>query len=214
MEEKTKDKKDGMGWIIVYIILFIAFIGVGFAVNYVLHKDVIQEERTIDVNTLKSEVSEINELATLQYDYREVIDELRQTSAKIFKAKINTGKSGFIATFDGCIKAGVDLNQVDYDVKEPEKGTEDAPEVTVILPEATILSHEDDNPITLYEEGAKGSGTGDIRNRAIADKKAEKEKEFIASGNLDKAKVQAQDVISDFIHSLYGDDIVVKFEDK
>ena len=213
MEEKEKKKKGGMGWIIVYIILFIAFIGVGFAVNYVLPK-AVSEERKIDVSTLKSEVNEINELATLQYDYREVINELKDTSTKIFTAKINTGKSGFISTFDGCIKAGVDLNNVDYDVKNPEKGSDDAPIITISLPEAVILSHEDSNPETLYEEGINRSNIGSTRNKAIDNKKDEKEKEFIAAGNLDKAKVQAQDVITDFIHSVYGDDIVVQFEDK
>lgn len=211
MEEKEK-KKSGMGWIIVYVVLFLAFIGVGFAVNFVMPK-AITEERTIDVSTLKSEVCEINELATLQYDYREVINELKSTSTKIFTAKIDTGQSGFISTFDGSIKAGIDLNNVDYNVENPAKGSEDAPVITVSLPEAEILSHEDSNPDTLYEENVKGS-VGNIRNKAIADKKAEKEKEFIDAGNLDKAKVQAQDAITDFIHSVYGEDVVVKFEDK
>ncbi len=213
MEDEKKKKKGGMGWIIIYIILFIAFIGVGFAVNFVMPK-AISEERSIDVNTLKSEVSEINELATLQYDYREVIDQLKDTKANLFVTKVKTGKSGFISTFDGCIKAGVDLNQVDYDVKNPEEGSDAAPVITVSLPEATILSHEDSNPETLYEAGMNTSGVGNVRNKAIAEKKTEKEKEFIAAGNLDKAKAQAQDVIKDFIQSVYGNDVVVQFEDK
>ena len=213
MEEEKKKKKGGIGWIIIYIVLVIAFIGVGFAVNFVMPK-AITEERTIDVDTLKSEVSEINELATLQYDYREVLNELKNTSTKIFTAKINTGKSGFISTFDGCIKAGVDLNKVNYDIKNPEEGSDDSPVITVSLPEAVILSHEDSNPETLYEEGINRSSIGNSRNKAIDKKKDEKEKEFISAGNLDKAKVQAQDAITDFIHSVYGDDVVVEFEDK
>ena len=147
-EKRAKKKSGGFGWIIAYVIIFIVFIGVGFAVNFALPK-AVSEERTIDVNTLKSEVSEINELATFQYDYRDVLNELKETNTKIFSANIKTGKSGFIATFDGCIKAGVDLNQVEYDVKNPEKGSDNAPEVTVKLPKAVILSHEDFLILTL-----------------------------------------------------------------
>ena len=57
------------------------------------------------------------------------------------------------------------------------------------------------------------SGTRQLLKRKPK-KKKKKKKEFIAAGNLDKAKAQAQDVIKDFIQSVYGNDVVVQFEDK
>lgn len=190
------------GGVLLWIILFVVFIGVGFAVKTFM-PSTIEHERTIDVKTLKAEVKQINELATLQYDYRETIS----------KEKDGFMSTMFIGTFDGTIKAGIDLEKTDYEVQNPEEGTDDPPVVTVTIPEAKILSHEDSNPETLYEEGYKSKGVGDDRNKAIKEKKKQKEKEFIESGNLDEAKTKAEESITEFIHTAYGEDVVVNFED-
>ena len=208
-EGKKKKKEGGIGWIIIYIVVFIAFIGIGFAVSFVM-PHLITHERTIDVNMLKSEVKQINELATYQYDYRGTID---NTSSQKMIASISL-KKRFIMTFDGIIKAGINLNDVEYDVQKPAKGSDEPLVINVKIPEATILSHEDNNPKTVYEEGMKSEGIGQIRNAEIKKKKEAKEAEFISNGNLDKARGQAKEVIKDFIQSSYGDDIVVEFEDK
>ena len=158
---KEKKKKGGMGWIAAYVVLFLVFIGIGFAVRFAI-SNIIHDERTIDVSLLKSEVKQINELATYRYDYREIIDSV--TSKKKFVA-LSLNKR-FIMTFDGTIKAGIDLNDVDYEISNDNPVT-----VTVKIPEATILSHEDNNAKTVYEEGLKSEGLGQIRNSEIQKKK-------------------------------------------
>jgi hypothetical protein len=103
---------------------------------------------------------------------------------------------------------------VDYDIDKPEDASNEGAVVTVSIPEAKILSHEDMNPETLYEEGLNSSGLGKLRNNAIKEKKKAAEKKFISDGKLDEAKGQAKSAIEDFIHNVYGDDIEVEFKDK
>lgn len=200
MSKREEEKKSGS--MLLWVILFLVFIGVGFAAKTFVPTP-IDHERTIDVNLLRAEVQRIHELATMRYDYRE----------SITKEKNGFLSTMFIATFDGTIKAGIDLDEVEYDVQNPVTDSEDPPIVTVSVPDAKILSHEDYNPETLYQEGYKSEGLGKERNEAIKKKKKEKQNEFIKAGHLDEAKSQAEDAIAELIHSSYGDDVVVTFED-
>ena len=197
---KEKGSKKGSKSFIVWILLFLLFVGIGIAGKMYL-PSFMGHERTIDVETLKSEVKQINELASLQYDYRETI----QNKGNGFFDK------EFIATFDGRIKAGIDMENVKFEVQNNEK-EDSAPVVKVTIPEAKILSHEDSNPKTIYEEGWSANGLGDTRNEEIKDAKEKKQKEFIKNGMLEDAKAKAEENITDFIHTLYGDDVVVEYE--
>ena len=201
-QEKEKEKKRS-GGVLIWIILVVLAVGLGFGAKKLAPK-AVSHDRSIDVNVLSGEMKSINELATMQYDYKETIH----------KEKDGILSTMYIMTFDGTIKAGINMDDVELDVQNPPKDSEEPPVVNVAVPDATILSHEDDNPETIYYEGNKSKGLGEERNQQIKKKKAEKSKEFIKNGNLDKAKEQAEEVIEEFIHSSYGEDVVVNFEDK
>lgn len=104
------------------------------------------------------------------------------------------------------------MENVKFEVQNNEK-EDSAPVVKVTIPEAKILSHEDSNPKTIYEEGWSANGLGDTRNEEIKDAKEKKQKEFIKNGMLEDAKAKAEENITDFIHTLYGDDVVVEYEE-
>lgn len=198
--EEQKNTKKKKGGILKWVLLFIFFMAIGFAAKY-YGPSLIGEERTIETTQLRAEIKEINELITLKYSYREVIE----------KKDNSFFSETFIAVFDGTIKAGIDLDKVDYEV---ENGDSDSGRtVNVYIPKATILSHEDSGNKTIYEKGYKTKGIGELRNKYIKKKKAKKEKQFIANGKLEEAKDKAKEVISDFIHSAYGEDVVVNFTD-
>lgn len=198
--EEQKNRKKKKGGALKWILLFIIFIAIGFAAKY-FGPSLIGDERTIEVSLLKAEIKEINELATLKYSYREIIN---KQSNSFFSEK-------YIAVFDGTIKAGIDLNKVQYEAENDDSGS--SRKVDVYIPKATILSHEDSGYKTIYEKGYKTKGVGELRNKYIKEKKEKKEKQFIADGKLEEAKEKAEDNISDFIHSAYGEDVVVNFSD-
>lgn len=200
----NKEAKKSKGGFLLWIVLFIVFIGVGFAVKMLIPSP-ISSDVEIDVDTLKAEIKQINELATMQYDYREIV---QNEEKKAFSKKKATT---LIATFDGTIKAGIDMDNVQYEVKNPDPETDEPPVINVKVPDAKILSHEDYNHNTVYEEG---NAKAKKRNNLIKEKKKEKQRQFIKDGNLDEAKAQAEDAISDFIHDAYGEDVVVNFEDE
>lgn len=153
----------------------------------------------IETKTLKSELVKISELATYQKEYRETVT----------KEKDGLLSKRYFATFDGVIKAGINMENVDVSVNMSDE--DDSLVVDVTLPEAEILTHTDDNWEVVYEDGYQGKGIGDERNKIIKERKAKVEEKFIEEGGLDKASEKSKTVISDFIKTAYGDDVVVTF---
>ena len=192
MEKEKKKKKGGIiGW----IILLLVFTAAGYFVKMNLPS--MGHNTVIETQTLKSELVKISELATYQKEYRETIT----------KEKDGFFSQRYYATFDGVIKAGVNLENVDVSISDEEDKTV----VDVKLPEAEILTHTDDNWAVVYEDGYQGKGIGDERNDLIQERKKIVEDKFIEDGGLDKASEKAKKVIGDFIKTAYGDDVVVTF---
>lgn len=195
---QRKEKKKGSP-IILWLIIFVLFTGIGFFAKLYMPK-LISHERTIDVEELSGKIETIEEFATRQYDYRAVVR----------KDKDGFGSRMYIGTFDGTIKAGVNMAEADVEVINPSEDSEyDVPQVNVVLPKAEILSHEDYNPDTIYEEGFLGKELGAELNDLIKEQKKIKEKEAIEDGLLTKAENNAIDNITQFIMDIYGDDVVV-----
>ena len=193
--EKEKKKGGVIGW----ILLFLIFIAAGYLLKTQMMPG-IGNETVIETQTLKSELVKISELATYQKEYRETIE----------KEKDGFFSQRYFATYDGVIKAGINMENVDVTVKEPEeKGEKTVVDVT--LPDAEILNHTDENWEVVYEDGYQDKEIGDERNEIIKEEKKKVEKQFIEEGGLDKASEKAKEVIEDFIKSAYGENIIVTF---
>ena len=192
-------EKQKKGGIIVWILLFIVFIAVGYFAK--INMPDVGHNVVIDTKTLKSELVKINELATYQKEYRETVK----------KEKDGLLSKRYYATFDGVIRAGVNMDDVKCETDTDEETGAIVVEVT--MPDAVILDHTDSNWEVVYEDGYQSKDIGNDRNTAIKKKKKEVEDEFIADGGLDKAKEKAETVIEDFIKTSYGEGVVVEFED-
>lgn len=100
----------------------------------------------------------------------------------------------FIVSYDGIIRAGVDLSQVAVEVGENR--------VTVTLPQAAVLSHDiSEESVKVFDES--NNILNPIRVEDYTDftqaQKEEMEKEAVANGLLDTAKANAVDAVAAFL---------------
>ena len=168
MEKKKK------GGIIGWIVLLLVFTAAGYFVK--MNMPSVGHNTVIETKTLKSELVKINELATYQKEYRETIT----------KEKDGLFSKRYYATFDGVIRAGVNMDDVKCEVDSDEETGATVVEIT--MPDAVILDHTDSNWEVVYEDGYQSKDIGNDRNKVIKNKKQEVEDEFIEDGGLDKAK--------------------------
>lgn len=158
--------------------------------------EVVTKEISIDV--INSEIKSIGELATVEYLYTD--------SGKFEDAKKMFGKElpfsfttkYFIAKWDGCIKAGVDITKVTAEENKEKK------EIIVHIPKAEILSHEiDSSSIETLDEKDGLFNPVKVEDVRIFDAecKAAMEERAIDSGLLDKAFESAKQIISALINT-------------
>lgn len=151
----------------------------------------------INLAVVKSQMNDIKELVVTEYVFT---DFERFTDTKKVKGWSLPGtKKSFSMKWDGIIKAGIDLNDLEMvpDTK--------AKKIYITIPAAKITSYSilsdsieilDEsknifNPITVSDKISFDSSTEEkMRNRAIE------------NGILEKAQVQAQFVIRDFLYSI------------
>lgn len=160
----------------------------------------VTHETAIDTALLSARIKDLNELATISQSYREVVD--HQVEGLFGKR--------FILVYDGIIKAGIDMDQVK--IISSTVSTSGDSELTISVPQAKILSHEDFESETIYEAGMNAKDLGDIRNEAIKETKQAKEAQFIEEGILIKARDRAEEVLRDTVSAVCGTDVSVKFE--
>lgn len=99
--------------------------------------------KQITSDALHQEIEQIGELATVSYYYTNMGK--FEDVIKLLDMDVPFTTKGFILSYDGEIKAGVDLNKVEIDVTNEV--------ITVTVPTARILSHEIDlDSVVLYDE--------------------------------------------------------------
>ena len=157
-----------MGAIVLVIAIF--FAGVHYASG--------SNNDKITSTTIKNQLTEINELALYSYDYSKV------------------GKF-FIITYNGSIKAGIDLKQAKISI--------DNDQLNITLPAAKILSHEiDEKSIEVYDESSNifnQISINDYKSFATKEKK-KNEKEAISNGILEKSKTKAEQTLTTYLQAI------------
>lgn len=151
---------------------------------------------------LENRLTEISEFASLTYTYTNMGE--FENSKDFYGIKVPFTTKSFIITYDGTIKAGVDLAKAEVDVSGKK--------ITVTLPAAEILSHEiDEDSLEIFDENTSIFNPLKVSdyNTFNKEQKAEMEKKATDKGLLTEAGKKAADAIDDFISQLGGDEYTI-----
>lgn len=153
------------------------------------------ETEKVSAVLIQDKISEINELATITYAYTELGQ--YENSKEFYGAKVPFTTSKFILTYDGIIKAGIDLSQATVEIKDKI--------VKIVLPEAEVLSHEIlEDSVKVFDEKKSIFNPFTVKDytKFYADQKKKAEEKAKANGIIDEASVQAADAIEKLIEPI------------
>ena len=151
---------------------------------------------SINLEFIRSEISNIGELATTEYLFTDAAE--FSDSKQIKSWNIPLTKKSFILKWSGVIKAGIELDKVTLTVDESEK------KVCVSVPAAKILSYVvDGDSVEVLNEKDNIFNNISINDKVKFDSKTEEaiKNRAIENGLLEKAQKNAEDVLSRLILS-------------
>ena len=146
--------------------------------------------------TIGVQVQEFNELATIQYKYKEIAS--REDWNTLFNIKLPFTKSSFIVSYTGILKLGIDLSETKVDIDENSKT------IKVTLPESKVLSNELDlKSLKVYDE--KNSIFNPVKVKDYPEftqsGKENAEKDARESGVFEQSKEVAKKIITDLLNT-------------
>ena len=152
---------------------------------------------TISLDVVTTEIQEIGELATVEYLYTNA--GVYSDAKKIFKKyDIPLTQKTFTMKWDGCIKAGIDIEKVTAALNEETNV------LTISLPQARILSHDPDREsVEVYNEHDGLFNKVTVEDQVSFDiaTEGEMEERAIENGLLDKAQKNAEQVILNLLNT-------------
>lgn len=185
-----KTKKAIGGLIAIFIVCaLIFFAGTRFASN--------SDEPEITSTGITQQLQDIEELATLSYNYTKVGE--FSNSLQFNGWDIPLTQKSFLITYDGQLKAGIKMDKIKVDVSNDN--------ITVSIPDIEILSNEiDENSIEVYDESRNifnPISVNDYATFATSQKEAV-EAEAIENGLLSQAATKTQDTIKKYLNAVPG----------
>lgn len=150
-------------------------------------------EPTITSTALTQQLQEVNDLATMQYNYSKVGK--FENSLTLNGWDIPLTKKSFLLTYSGQLKAGINMEKIQVEVKDNK--------ITVLLPEVQVLSNViDEKSIEVYDESKNIFNPISIEDyTAFATQQKDKvEDEAIENGLLSEAATKAQSAIRKFLN--------------
>lgn len=163
------------------------------------------ENVQIDAVVLQNQLTEIRELATVTYAYTNMAQ--FESSNDFYGVKVPFTTKSFILTYDGTIKAGVDLDGAEVNVS----GTA----VTITLPEARILSHGiDEDSVEVFDEKTSIFNPFTVEDFTSfqADQKAAMEERALSRGLLEEARSKAVSSVKQLLAAALPDTYTVEIQ--
>jgi len=187
-----KEKKIHLGSTIKNFIVIIVIAGVFFLVGKMWPSG--NEPTQITSDLLSQQIQSISELATVEYSYTNMGKFENQATFYGWNVPFTT--KSFIISYDGKIKAGIDMSQVEVNIKGKK--------IIVNVPKAKILSHEiDEKSIEVFDETHNIFNPISITdyNQFALDQKESMEKKVLEKGLIEEAQNKAESTIKTFIQS-------------
>ncbi len=189
-------KKVHISQIVKNIIIIVVIAVLFFLVGKFWPSDENPTKLTSDL--LSQQISSISELATVEYNYTNMGKFENQATFYGWKVPFTT--KSFIISYDGKLKAGIDMSLVDIKISGNN--------INISVPKAKVLSHEiDEKSIEVFDETKNIFNPISIKdyNQFAIDQKEKVEMNVIEKGLLDEAQEKAESTIKTFISSV--DDI-------
>lgn len=154
---------------------------------------------------LEQRLTDVRELATVTYAYTNMAR--FENSSEFYGVTLPLTTKSFILTYDGEIKAGVDLS------KAQVKTGPDS--VTVTLPEAEILSHEiDQDSVEVFDEKTSIFNPFTVEDYSAfqRDQAAAMEKKATDRGLLTEAREKAVNAVQELLGQVIPDTYTLNVE--
>ena len=164
-----------------------------------------KDEPEITAVVLESALSPVSQLSTITYEYTQLGQ--YESSKDFYGTKVPFTTSKFIITFEGTIRAGVDMSKARINVSEGK--------VMVILPEPEILSHEiHQDTVKVFDEKTSifNMLTVTDYSRFCDDQKKIVEKQARTKGLLPEARKQAEAAVEQLLVAVVPEDWEVVIE--
>lgn len=177
------------------IIILLVICGLLIGAGYMIGRADREKKAEISEVTLQGQIEAISELATVSYNYTDLGQ--YKSSKEFYGTKLPLTTSKFILTYDGIIKAGINMEGVQVSIEEQR--------VIVVLPKATILSHEiDESSMKVFDEKTSIFNPFTVEDYAgfYADQKTRVENKAIDKGLLTEAQEQGEKTIRSMIEPL------------
>ena len=191
----------------ILIVLFLVALGVVAKFSYQMGEESAKEssriKSSIDMNVLRDKLTQVSQLATVNYEYTEM--GVFEKGRSIGGLKIPFTTSKYIMTYDGSIKAGIDLAKTKIEAV--------ADTLIFTLPKAEIFSHEiDQNSVKVQSESNSIFTPVKIEDFAkfYATNKSSMEEKAIASGLLEHAQEKSINSLSLITDPLTAQGYVVR----
>lgn len=194
-EKKEKKKPFRLKRKLMGVLALVVLLAVAFGAGAVLSRRSVEPVITSDL--IGQQLEAVSELATVEYHYTNMGKFENQVD--FYGWKVPLTKKSFIISYDGTIKAGVDLEEVQVDVSGKT--------ITVTLPEAQVLSHEiDEDSIQVFDETKNVFNPLQISDYTgfTADQKKEVEQKALDKGLLQEAREKAGDAVEQLLELLPG----------
>lgn len=155
-----------------------------------------EEPTKMSSDLLSQQIQSISELATVEYNYTNMGKFENHNTFYGWEVPFTT--KSFIISYDGKIKAGIDMTQVEVKLKHKE--------IDITVPQAKILTHEiDEKSIEVFDETQNIFNQISITDyhQFTIDQKDKVEKNVKEKGFIEEAQKKAESAIKTFIQSSY-----------
>ncbi len=168
----------------------------------VVDRDSSDASMSITSEMVEEQLVNISEFATIEYLYT-TAGEFEQAE-ELGNFTIPFSSKHFIASYDGSIKAGIDMSKIEVEISKDS--------VIITLPEAEILSHEVfEETLEVYDESKNIFNQLEVTDFATFTlvQKENMEKRVVDNGILEDAKLRSADLIEMFISAFVPEGVSV-----
>lgn len=195
--KKLKDIRKILLVITVILIIIIGIIG--------FRKISINKSTSLLSNNIEENITRLVELSTIKYNYTNVVE--YEDKKQVNGLDIPFTNKRFILKYSGYIKAGIDLNTIDVDVKDKEtiKIKMDKAEVF-----ENVISEED---VYFYDERDSVFNKLSFKNlySVLLEEKQRMEKEVLEKGILNDAEQNGTEIIKSLLEGMGFKDITIEY---